>query len=71
MPNFQYSAIRNDGERVSGVMEGADRAAILLRLSRQGHHPIDVTEAESASLGRAFPGFGRMVKANRFPPLPV
>jgi len=29
MPNFQYSAIRNDGERVSGVMEGADRAAIL------------------------------------------
>jgi general secretion pathway protein F len=59
MPNFEYSAVRNDGERISGVMEGADRAAILLRLSRQGHHPIDVSEADSSTLAKTFPGFGR------------
>jgi general secretion pathway protein F len=59
MPNFHYSAVRNDGERISGVMEGADRSAILLRLSKQGHHPIDVTEAEGAGHARSIIGFGR------------
>src|SRR3954452_6880422 len=62
MPNFQYSAVRDDGERVNGVMEGVDRSAVLVRLTRQGIHPIDVSEAgaggKSASgLGRKLPSF--------------
>jgi general secretion pathway protein F len=57
MPSFQYSAIRDDGERINGVMEGADRSAILVRLGRQGIHPIDVTEASSG--GKSLQGFGR------------
>jgi general secretion pathway protein F len=57
MPNYQYSAIRDDGERINGIMEGADRSAILLRLTRQGIHPIDVTEASSG--GKSLQGFGR------------
>jgi general secretion pathway protein F len=58
MPSFQYSAIRNDGERITGIMDGADRSVVLLRLSGQGIHPIDVVEADSAGLGRSM-GLGR------------
>lgn len=47
MAKFQYSAIRTDGERVSGVMEGSDRSAVIRRLAEQGQHPIDVAEAEA------------------------
>src|SRR3954454_301491 len=57
MPNFQYSAVRDDGERVNGVMEGADRSAVLVRLTRQGIHPIDVSEAGAG--GKPASGFGR------------
>ena len=59
MPKYNYSALRNDGERISGLMEGADRSAVLLRLSGQGHHPIDVSEAEPALFPRRIRGFGR------------
>jgi general secretion pathway protein F len=55
MAKFQYSAIRTDGERISGIMEGSDRSAVIRKLSAQGQHPIDVAEAEAAiSTGRIF-----------------
>ncbi len=47
MPKFRYSALRDTGERLSGEIEGADRAAVLGRLSDQGLHPIDVSPAEA------------------------
>jgi general secretion pathway protein F len=53
MAKFQYSAIRGDGQRVTGTMEGSDRAIVIGRLGEQGLHPIDVGAFESpASAGR-------------------
>ena len=46
MANFRYSAIRNDGTRVTGAMEGGDRAAVLRKLGEQGLHPVDVDSTE-------------------------
>lgn len=54
MASFRYSAIRDDGERITGVMEGADRAAAIGKLGAQGLHPIDVTDSETESAGRVF-----------------
>jgi len=44
MASFRYLAVRDSGERVSGVIEGADRSLAISRLSDQGLHPIDITE---------------------------
>ena len=44
MARFRYQAIRDSGERVTGVIEGADRSLVMSRLSAQGLHPIDVKE---------------------------
>ena len=53
MPKFQYSAIRGDGERVNGTMEGSDRAVVIGRLGEQGLHPIDVSTAgQTVAAGR-------------------
>ncbi len=55
MPLFQYVAIRNDGERVTGAMEGRDRAIVIGRLGEQGLHPVDVSEANGEiTASRAF-----------------
>jgi general secretion pathway protein F len=55
MTQFQYIAIRNDGERVTGSMEGRDRALVIGRLGEQGLHPVDVREqGEQIAAGRAF-----------------
>jgi general secretion pathway protein F len=55
MPKFQYSAIRGDGERVSGEIEGANRSVVIGRLGEQGLHPIDVKFTEPAVIaGRIF-----------------
>jgi general secretion pathway protein F len=58
MAKFQYSAIRTDGERVSGTMEGSDRSAVIRRLAEQGQHPIDVAEAEAAISSARIFSFG-------------
>ncbi len=53
MAKFQYSAIRSDGERITGAMEGSDRATVIGRLGEQGLHPIDVSAADrSPTTGR-------------------
>jgi general secretion pathway protein F len=55
MARYQYVAITGGGERVSGAMEGRDRAIVLGRLGEQGLHPIDVREQEERIAGsRAF-----------------
>ena len=36
MPSFQWSAINPEGDVVRGVIEAADRAAVVERLQRQG-----------------------------------
>jgi type II secretory pathway component PulF len=53
MALFQYQAVRDTGERVSGTIEGADRSLVMSRLSGQGLHPIEVREqgAEGGSGG--------------------
>ena len=55
MQKFQYSAIRGDGERVKGEIEGASRSIVIGRLGEQGLHPIDVTIVEPTVVaGRIF-----------------
>jgi general secretion pathway protein F len=58
MASFQYSAIRNDGVRVSGAIEAADREAAMRRLSEQGQHPIEVKDAEAGVSSRSILSFG-------------
>ena len=47
MVRFLYQAIRDSGERVSGVIEGPDRSLVMSRLSGQGLHPIKVREQDT------------------------
>lgn len=49
MPKFRYSALRDSGERVTGVIEGSERSIVIGRLSEQGLHPIDVTLADQTT----------------------
>lgn len=53
MALFRYQAIRDNGERVTGTIEGADRSLVMSRLSGQGLHPIEVHEqgVDSGSTG--------------------
>jgi general secretion pathway protein F len=50
MAQFTYQALRDDGQRVSGTIEGSDRSLVMSRLSSQGLHPIEVRE-QSADTG--------------------
>ena len=61
MPKFQYSAIRDNGERISGEIEGQDRSAVLGRLGQQGLHPIDVQISGQSGGGGRTLSFGRGV----------
>lgn len=44
MAIFRYKALRDNGERVAGTIEGADRSLVMSRLSGQGLYPIEVLE---------------------------
>jgi type II secretory pathway component PulF len=44
MAVFRYQALKDNGERVAGTIEGADRSLVMSRLSGQGLHPIEVQE---------------------------
>lgn len=50
MPKFAYTARSFSGERVSGVVEAADRRAALIQIERQGLAPITVKEAAGAAV---------------------
>ena len=53
MALFFYQAIRDNGERVTGTIEGTDRSLVMSRLSGQGLHPIEVREQRGESGGAA------------------
>lgn len=57
MAQFRYQAVRDSGERVNGIIEGADRSLVMSRLSAQGLHPIDVREQDAGMGGAAALGF--------------
>lgn len=60
---YRYQAVRDNGERVTGTIEGADRSLVMSRLSGQGLHPIDVREQGAENAGAASLGFsGSRVK---------
>jgi general secretion pathway protein F len=54
MPRFRWSAVNDGGEILSGVMEAADRAAVVDRLQRQGQIVLRADPAES---GRGWADF--------------
>lgn len=65
MARYQYQALRDSGERVSGTIEGADRSLVLSRLMAQGLHPIDVVEQDDTNIGIATrAGSGGRVKSD-------
>lgn len=47
MAQFHYQALKDNGERVTGTIEGADRSLVMSRLSGQGLHPIEVREQDA------------------------
>jgi general secretion pathway protein F len=47
MARFLYQAVRDNGERVTGIIEGPDRSQVMSRLAGQGLHPIAVHEQET------------------------
>ncbi len=58
MASYQYSAIRNDGVRVSGAIEAVDKESALRRLTEQGQHPIEVKAAEAEVSSRSIFALG-------------
>lgn len=48
MARFNYLALRDDGQKVTGTIEGSTRSAVIGRLGEQGLHPIDVTASTGA-----------------------
>jgi general secretion pathway protein F len=48
MPSFRYAALNSEGQRLSGVMDGATRGDIIEELNRAGLFPIEATEAQAA-----------------------
>ena len=51
MALFRYEALRDNGERVTGTIEGTDRSLVMSRLSGQGLHPVTVAEQGAATGG--------------------
>src|SRR5258708_14840857 len=46
MPSFRWSAINGGGDVVRGIMEAADRSAVVERLQRQGQIVLSADSAE-------------------------
>ena len=61
MPVFRYTALRSDGRRVAGEMQGQSREVVIRQLSDAGHFPIDVVGQAAAAPepGRSLLAFGR------------
>jgi type II secretory pathway component PulF len=59
MALFSYQALRDNGERVAGTIEGADRSLVMSRLAGQGLHPIEVREQGAESGGGAAHGLSQ------------
>lgn len=63
MPTFTYQAISKDHKTVSGTIDAADRASVLMHISKQGLKPINIKEG-SKKRGFSFNmDFGSKVKS--------
>ena len=51
MPKFAYRGRRGDGEKVTGVLEGASAGAVADVLFGQGITPVEITEAAGGGAG--------------------
>ena len=49
MAQFSYKARRRNGEVVQGVLDGADRAGILIQIERMGLFPVSINPASGAA----------------------
>lgn len=59
MASFSYAAVSQKGERLSGMMDAADRASVIKNLTGQGLQPLSVKEQSgnsSRELLRLFKG---------------
>lgn len=52
MPSFQYTAINQRGDNISGAIEASDRAAVIKSLTGQDLRPLSIKE-ESGTSSRA------------------
>jgi len=52
VPLFEYSGFDRKGKKVSGVLEGGGRRAVLATLRQQGVHATSLREEQAATAGR-------------------
>ena len=52
MPTFTYEALNGDNKSIQGTMEGTDRNAVIVALTKQGLKPLQVT-IESQKLSKS------------------
>ena len=52
MPTFTYEALNGDNKPIQGTMEGTDRNAVIVALTKQGLKPLQVT-IESQKLSKS------------------
>lgn len=64
MSKFRFTAARDSGERISGIIEGSDRSTVIGKLGDQGLHPIDVEIAnDDIAADRIFSFGGNVVSS--------
>lgn len=61
MPAFAYSGRNAAGERVQGVLEGADASAIAAQLSLSGVVPLSIAQDQATPVPRRAGWFGKKV----------
>ena len=63
MPTFTYEALNGDNKPVQGTMEGTDRNAVIVALTKQGLKPLQVA-IESQKLSKSLSFLRPRVKLN-------
>lgn len=48
MPAFNYSAVNQKGDRISGSVDAVDRAAVIKTLTGQDLQPLSLKEVSSS-----------------------
>ncbi|MET0980287.1 MAG: type II secretion system F family protein, partial [Candidatus Saccharimonadales bacterium] len=65
MPSFQYTAINSLNKTVSGVVDAADKSAVISALTKQGLRPLSVKDGSSASKSIGSFSFGDLLGGNK------
>lgn len=58
MPTFNYSAVNQKGDRISGTIDASDRGAVIKNLTGQGLQPLSVKETTGKGSGQILKLFG-------------